>query len=157
MFALLCSAHIFQHYKTLFCASSQIKCAPTDWLIKLLRLNDSFIPENMDTDFPETQTCFSHKMKNVNRNSYQWNIGITIGSITIIFNKSRAGSMLFEKDRWRFIFYYKRIRSINFFKEILHKAKRSSKRQKGSPFLTFEIDQFLFFSDVRFWDFLILH
>ena len=116
MFALLCSPHIFQHYKTLFCASSQIKCAPTAWLIKLLRLNDSFIPENMDTDFPETQTCFSHKMKNVNGHSYQWNIGITIRSITIIFNKSRAGSMLFEKHRWCFIFFIiKGLGPFNFF------------------------------------------
>jgi hypothetical protein len=65
MLALLCSAHIFQHYKKLFCTSSQIKCAPTAWLIKLLRLNGSFIPVNMDTDFSETQTCFSHNMQSV--------------------------------------------------------------------------------------------
>ena len=63
MFALLCSAHIFYKLQKLLSASSQIKWAPTAWLIKILRLNDSFIQANMDADFPATQTSFSHKMK----------------------------------------------------------------------------------------------
>ena len=32
----------------------------------------------MDADFPQNNICFSHKMKNVNRQSHQWNIGIKI-------------------------------------------------------------------------------
>ena len=79
------AAHTFFRNPTkLCCASSQIKWAPTAKLIKLLILCHSFIPTNMDTNFPEPQTCFSHKMKNVNRHSHQWNIGIKIRSITII-------------------------------------------------------------------------
>ena len=47
----------------------------SDWKKKLLRRNDSFIPANMDADFPEIQTCFSHNMKNCKRYSFQGHYG----------------------------------------------------------------------------------
>jgi hypothetical protein len=53
----------FSALQKLLSASSQIKCAPTALLIKILRLNDSFIPANMDADFPETQTPLDEKLK----------------------------------------------------------------------------------------------
>ena len=105
MLALLYSADIFSALQKnslrlisnkmcSYCLTDQ--ATETQWLVYTSKYGYRF-PWNPD--------LFSHKMKNVNRHSHQWNIGIKIRSITIVFNKSRAGSKLFEKHRWRFIFF----------------------------------------------------
>ena len=133
MFALLCSAHIFYKLQKLLSASSQIKCAPTARLIKILRLNDSFIQANMDADFPATQTSFSHKMKTT-RHSHQWNVDIKIlMSLSEIQQLNSIKAELdpdFSKNINGALFpIIKGVGPFNcFFKDILHKAKRSSER-----------------------------
>ena len=97
----------------------------------------------MDTDFSETQTCFSHKMKKVNRHFHQWNIGIKIRSIKIIFNKGRAGSKLFGKHRWGFIYLFiKGLGSFKFFKRFCIKPNEVPKGVTLSLLSGSKLDRF---------------
>ena len=114
MFALL-RRLTFVSSKQTISASSQIKCVPTAWLIKLRRLNDSFIqvnvakpervcgkygcrfPTNPDLFFPiKWKTSIDIPINGTleYKSSY-----VFIRNIAIKFN-----TKLFEKHPWDFVF-----------------------------------------------------